>query len=65
MTRSQILHALELADASDLARALAAKREKPTGGAREGAGRPRSDAPRCACGAMTRKLAAIRRHECK
>ena len=28
-------------------------------------GRRRSDAPRCACGAMTAKLAAIRCHRCE
>jgi hypothetical protein len=64
MTRVQIERALEVASASDLARALAAKREKPTGGARPGAGRPVSDAPRCSCGAMTAKLAGIRKHVC-
>jgi hypothetical protein len=65
MTRSQILKALDLADVSDLARALAAKRDTSAlGGFRPGAGRKRSDAPRCACGAMTAKLAAIRRHVC-
>ena len=47
-----------------LARELASRREKPTGGARPGAGRPRSKAPRCGCGAMTAKLAAIRGHKC-
>lgn len=65
MTRAQISRALELASASDLARALAAKRDSSAlGGARPGAGRKRSDALRCACGAMTAKLAAIRKHMC-
>lgn len=65
MTRSQILQALSLASASDLARALAAKRDNANlGGVREGAGRPRSRAPRCACGAMTAKRAAARGHKC-
>lgn len=34
------------------------------GGKRSGAGRKRSDKPRCACGAMTVKRAATRRHKC-
>lgn len=29
-----------------------------------GPGRPRTDAPRCACGAMTQKLAELRYHKC-
>jgi hypothetical protein len=44
--------------ASAAARALAALRTNPSGG-RNG-GRPRSDAPRCACGAMTLKRAEAR-----
>ena len=28
-------------------------------------GRPRTDAPRCLCGAMTVKCAEARRHKCK
>jgi hypothetical protein len=36
-----------------------------SGGQRPGAGRPRSDAPRCACGAMTIKWAKARGHKCE
>lgn len=41
------------------ARALAAKRKTFS------AGRPRTDAPRCPCGAMTAKRAAARKHRCE
>ena len=34
------------------------------GGPRPGAGRPKSSAPRCACGAMTLARAEARRHKC-
>lgn len=34
------------------------------GGPRPGAGRPRSNAPRCPCGAMTVRWAAARAHHC-
>lgn len=34
------------------------------GGLRAGAGRPKSDAPRCACGEMTLKRAETRKHKC-
>src|ERR1019366_469637 len=34
------------------------------GGVRPGAGRPRTNAPRCACGAMTAKRAAHQSHKC-
>lgn len=41
-----------------------ADRDQPREAGKLG-GRPRSDAPRCACGAYTAKLAAIRKHECE
>lgn len=44
--------------------ALGRKGGRNSGGKRHGAGRPRTDAPRCACGLMTAKLAAIRKHAC-
>lgn len=44
-------------------RALQALRKKKSGGTN--GGRPRSDAPRCACGLMTVKCAAARCHVCK
>lgn len=34
------------------------------GGKREGSGKPRSDKPRCKCGAMTAKRAVARGHKC-
>lgn len=39
-------------------------RKKQWGGARKGAGRPRSKAERCACGKHTKKCAAARAHHC-
>jgi hypothetical protein len=44
--------------------ALGRKGGLNSGGPREGAGRPRSAAPRCICGAMTLKCAEARRHRC-
>ena len=35
------------------------------GGKRPGAGRPRSDKPRCPCGKMTAHRAKLMRHACK
>jgi len=43
---------------SDAGRAAQALRKT------QGGGRPRSDKPRCPCGAMTAKRAATRRHKC-
>ena len=43
---------------SDAARTMNAARKT------RGGGRPRSNKPRCACGAMTRKRAAARGHRC-
>jgi hypothetical protein len=50
------------AERSKIARELQSMRKTKSGG-RNG-GRPKSDAPRCACGQMTAKLAAIRKHKC-
>jgi T5orf172 domain len=47
---------------SEHARRNSAKRKTHSGGKD---GRPRTDAPRCACGLMTAKLAAIRKHKCQ
>ena len=43
----------------EAARALSAARKRWAGG------RPRSDAPRCPCGAMTLKRAKARAHKCQ
>jgi len=43
---------------------LDAPTKKQRGGARPGAGRPRSNAPRCACGRMTLHRAQQMRHKC-
>lgn len=62
---------METTTPSEYFRKLAAMRktrrgnECAEGGARPGAGRPRSDAPRCPCGAMTAKRAAARAHKCE
>lgn len=50
MTRAQII--------SDHARAMNAARKT------HGGGRPRTNAKRCACGAMTAKRAKARAHKC-
>jgi hypothetical protein len=41
----------------------AQQRKQPAGG--HNGGRPRSDAPRCPCGAMTATRAAARNHTCE
>lgn len=41
-----------------------ARSEAKTQSCRENAKRPRSDAPRCNCGAMTLKRATARGHKC-
>lgn len=40
------------------------KSDAKTQSCRENAKRPRSDAPRCPCGAMTAKRATARGHKC-
>lgn len=57
-------------DRSEYFRRLSAMRKTRSGGGgrkgqRGGPGRPRSDAPRCPCGAMTAKRAAARAHKCE
>jgi hypothetical protein len=46
------------------ASATEADREQVRHNGRAG-GRPRSDAPRCPCGAMTARRAETRRHKCE
>lgn len=61
MTPELIERALKQATMEQLGRALAQKRlETPDWKG----GRPRTKAPRCPCGAMTRKRAKARGHHC-
>lgn len=61
MTKAQITEALRQATLSDLARAMALKRDPAT----QRGGRKRSAAERCPCGEMTLKRAVARGHKCE